>query len=104
MRSAVNRCSNALLAHLLRSMPAAYVALLDGDDYWTSPQKLKQQIAFLDANQDCSICFHNVSVVDHDTSHPPRLFNAADQPRRSRLEDLLRRNFIAGCAALIRAD
>jgi glycosyltransferase involved in cell wall biosynthesis len=40
-----------------------YVALLEGDDYWTSPDKLQKQADFLDAHPECSACFHPVQVI-----------------------------------------
>jgi glycosyltransferase involved in cell wall biosynthesis len=39
-----------------------YVALLDGDDCWTDPDKLQKQADFLDARPDCPMCFHNSEV------------------------------------------
>ncbi|QEL18377.1 glycosyltransferase family 2 protein [Limnoglobus roseus] len=41
-----------------------YLATLGGDDYWTDPQKLAKQVAVLDADPGCSICFHPVRIVD----------------------------------------
>ncbi|MCC6447825.1 MAG: glycosyltransferase [Chitinophagaceae bacterium] len=35
-----------------------YIALLDGDDYWTDPYKLQKQIDFLEKNSSYAGCFH----------------------------------------------
>ncbi len=39
-----------------------YVALCEGDDYWTNPHKLQMQIDFLDSHPDYSMCFHDVDI------------------------------------------
>lgn len=39
-----------------------YVALCDGDDYWTDSLKLQKQVDFMEKNPDFSICFHNVNI------------------------------------------
>jgi len=41
-----------------------YVALCDGDDYWTDPLKLQKQVVFLKNNEDYVCCFHNSIVID----------------------------------------
>src|SRR4051794_11773039 len=40
-----------------------YVALLEGDDYWTAPDKLARQVAYLDAHPECAICFHDALML-----------------------------------------
>lgn len=41
-----------------------YIALCEGDDYWTDPSKLQKQVDFLENNIDYAITYHDVKVID----------------------------------------
>lgn len=41
-----------------------YIALCDGDDFWTDPHKLQKQVDFLEANPDYVMCCHHTRVID----------------------------------------
>ena len=48
----------------LNKCQGKYIALCEGDDYWTDPNKLQKQIDFLEDNQDYGICFHRVNIFN----------------------------------------
>ncbi|MBQ8785057.1 MAG: glycosyltransferase [Alphaproteobacteria bacterium] len=44
-----------------------YIAVLEGDDYWEDEYKLHKQAYFLESNQDCSMVFNKIKVLQEDT-------------------------------------
>ncbi|NJC26152.1 glycosyltransferase family 2 protein [Neolewinella antarctica] len=47
----------------LTSCRGKYIAMLDGDDYWTDPDKLQKQVAIMEGRPDLSLSCHE-SVVE----------------------------------------
>ena len=86
----------------LQDCRGEYVALLDGDDYWTSPHKLQKQVDFLDTHPECALCFHDVLMIFDDGKTEPRNFSSPHRKPISTVEDLLSENFIPTCSVLYR--
>lgn len=80
-----------------------YIALCEGDDYWTDAYKLQKQVDVLQSNNDYSICFHNTEErVLGDSFEPSFLYNSATQKEISTIYDLAYRNFIPTCSVVYR--
>jgi glycosyltransferase involved in cell wall biosynthesis len=97
-----NIASNAVVVRGIDAAAGQYVALLDGDDYWISLDKLQKQGDFLDSHDECAICFHNARVIDEDGGGKPRLWTPAHQREITILEDLWMGNYIATCSTMFR--
>ena len=107
-----NLNDNTVLRRGLEAARGRYVALLDGDDFWTSSRKLQKQVDLLEAHPEFSACFHNVNVIYEGDAAASHLFHQDEQrdavtsPRPkpiSTLTDIVRRNFIPTCSVVFRA-
>lgn len=90
---------------LYQAAKTEYVAICDGDDYWTDPLKLQKQVDFLDAHPDFAVCFHPVEVKWEDNSQKTTLFPTKKQLKDKAvftLADLFKENFMQTNSILFR--
>lgn len=86
----------------LKQSQGEYIALLDGDDYWTSPHKLQKQVDFLDSHSECSVCFHPVRIIYAEGDRRPQIAYPRKKNKIYTLKDLLKGNFMHTCSVMFR--
>ena len=66
-----------------------YIAICEGDDYWSDPLKLQRQVDFLESHADYVLAFHDFSVVDEKNHVIEASAVPARYQRDAKSEDLI---------------
>lgn len=90
---------------VLRNCRGQYIALLEGDDYWTAKVKLKKQVALMDDHPEHALCFHWAHFLDEGSGRPPHgRYGPVDALPVYTLDDLLAQgNFIPTASVMFRS-
>lgn len=79
---------------MFRMAKGKYIALCEGDDYWTEANKLQTQVDFLEKHEDYSISFHPVKVIFEDNKNKSYVFPDPEEQQPYNLKELLKSNYI----------
>lgn len=80
-----------------------YIAICEGDDYWTDPEKLQKQVDFMEAHPEYSMCFHPAKEKIEGSAHQTPMDKGIEQ-REYTLDEILFFWIIPTCSTIIRRD
>jgi glycosyltransferase involved in cell wall biosynthesis len=88
----------------LQKCKGKYIAICEGDDYWTDELKLQKQVNFLESNTEFAICFHNSMIISDDNSESIAYSNSPNQMEVTTFEDLVKGEYIYTATCVFRND
>ncbi len=85
---------------------AKYIALCEGDDYWTDPLKLQKQVDFLEANPEYGLCYTDFDMYNPQTNERVTACFESGKFLRSIdfMDHLLTKGYIAPMTWVYRAE
>ena len=82
-----------------------YIAVCEGDDYWTDPKKLQKQVDYLEKNPECSLVFHAADVVKANKETTGTVARIAEESRIVKMDEIALKaepNFIPTASRVFR--
>jgi len=101
----LGQAAGASSAHFEQALNAAqgrYIAICEGENFWTDPLKLQKQVDFLEQHPEFSGCFHRVDVFVQWTGKRGAWHQVLDKKKVFHLEPFLSRFYLNNTSLVFR--
>lgn len=98
--------TNVFTSFVVPKIKGKYIAVCEGDDYWTDPYKLQKQVDFLEANPEYGmVCTDYSKLFEKDQVLTPNCFNNKKYKNEVGYQDyIIDRSSIGTATVMIRKD
>jgi glycosyltransferase involved in cell wall biosynthesis len=93
-----------VLKNVYGAAQGKYIALCEGDDYWTDPLKLQKQVDFMEAHPECSLCCHKVQVKYEGNEEKNHLFPDLEGDQIFTRDEMYQKYISATCSVMFRRE
>ena len=88
----------------IRASRGKYMAICEGDDYWTYPYKLQKQVDFLEKNRNYSMCCHNAVIINEGRDILPSIFSNLIRDIDINISDIVNKWIIPTASIVFKRD
>ena len=89
------------ISDVFKEARGKYIALCEGDDYWTDPLKLQKQVDFLESDPNIVIVGHRVKYLNNKNQNSQE-YISAEEKEVGNVIDILKRNYLPTASVILR--
>lgn len=99
-----NGCKRILATFVYPKVQGKYIALCEGDDYWTDPLKLQKQVDFLESHPDYSMACNSTGWYSQRCGYLKRIGLKSNKDKDLKIKNIIIRGglYISTCSLIFR--